>query len=715
MTHQKRTYRKFIASTAAATLVASVVAPVASAAAYKDVAPKYKEAIDFVSSKGVEGFSKTEFGINKNIKRVDAAVMLAKVLGIENQKAPNSGFTDVPKRAQKAVNALKHAGITSGKTDKSFGSNDNITRGELSIWIQKGFELKGTSQLAFEDVSNDYKEAVGSLVNYEITKGISEKQFGITNPAKRGDFAIFLHKAHSAPDFKLNVIHTNDTHANIENAPRKITAIKQTKATNSNHILLDGGDVLSGTLYYNLYKGQADLEFMNLAGYDAMTFGNHEFDEGTGPLADFVKNAKFPFVSANTDFSKDPLMQGLAKNNYSSIAKNGEIYKGIVKTINGEKVGVFGLTTEETPSISSPGSVAFQNYIEAAEKSVAEFEKQGVNKIIALTHIGYNDGGGDNDLLLANHVEGIDMIVGGHSHTKLDKPEVINKFAEPTIIVQANEYTKFLGTLSVGFDEKGKIISHDGKLIELDAKVNPDDKNSAYVFANDPEAEQILNTKYKPEVDKKKKEIVAKSTVELLGGNPAARTGETNLGNLIADGMLAKAKTINPNTVIALQNGGGVRTTLPAGDISIADVLTVLPFGNALGIMEITGAEIVGALEHSVKNAPAANGAFLQIAGMKYEYDSSKPSGERVVSVEVMKDGKFTPLSETEKYTVATNIFTARGGDGYDVFKKVYSEGRVSEPGFVDWEIFMEYLKSQPDQTISPQVEGRIIDIAAKQ
>ncbi|WP_050616177.1 bifunctional metallophosphatase/5'-nucleotidase [Bacillus testis] len=508
----------------------------------------------------------------------------------------------------------------------------------------------------------------------------------------------------------LTVLHTNDTHANLDGIARTISAIKQQREEHPNNVLLSAGDVFSGTLYFNKFKGQADLDFMKLAKYDAMTFGNHEFDEGSKTLVEFVKKASFPFVSANVDFAKDELMKPYFHRTYTSSPQNGQIYNGIVKTINGQKVGIFGLTTAETATISSPGSIAFEDYIDAAKKSVAVFEEQGINKIIAVNHIGYKDGGGDNDSILANRVEGIDIIVGGHDHYKMSEPDVVKHFAAPTVIVQANEYNKYLGTLNVTFDGKGVITKHDGKLIEIDAK----DEKGNYIIQEDKEAADLLNSTYKPAVDEMKKQIVAKSSVDLIGGNPPARTMETNLGDLIADGMLAKAKTINKDTVIALQNGGGVRTTIPAGNISIADVLTVLPFGNALGLVELSGTELKGILERSVKSAPAADGGFLQVAGVKYQYDSSKPAGSRVVSVNIIKDGKETPLVDTEKYMVATNVFTARGGDDYPILKKAYEEGRVSEPGFVDWEIFSDYLKAQPNQTISPEVEGRIVDIAKK-
>jgi 2',3'-cyclic-nucleotide 2'-phosphodiesterase (5'-nucleotidase family) len=510
-------------------------------------------------------------------------------------------------------------------------------------------------------------------------------------------------------------MHTNDTHANLDNAARKMTAIKQVRATKPNSILVDAGDVLTGTLYFNEYKGLADLEFMNLAGYDAMTFGNHEFDLGTATLANFVKDASFPFVSANVNFSQDTNLSARFNDTVSTNPQDGQIYNSIIKVVNGEKIGIFGLTTAETPTISSPGTgVAFENYIQEAQKSVAALKAQGVDKIVALSHLGFDDSlTWDNDKALAAAVEGIDVIIGGHTHSKLDAPFVETTGAEPTVIVQANEYNKFLGTLDVTFDISGKVVSQAGALIEIDKKVSTA-TDAPYVIAEDVATAQILNTKYKPAVDLKKATIVGSTVTALVGGNPAARTGETNLGNFITDGMLAKAKTIDPTTVIALQNGGGVRTTLPVGNITLADVFKVLPFGNTLAIMNLKGSEIKDALEHGLTTAPTtANGAFLQVAGMRFTYDSSKPIGEKVQTIEVKgQDGNYTTLDSTKFYKVATNIFTAKGGDGFTMLGKAYAEGRVSEPGFVDWEMFQAHIAAQPNNVINATVEGRISNVS---
>ena len=706
MKNISKSYRKFFATAATAALVTSAVAPAVSAAEFTDVSGRYVDAVDFVVSAGANGKSSTYFGVNESIKRVDAAVLLANVLGLDDVSAPEAGFKDVPDRAKDAVNALKFYGIASGKNATNFGSNSYITRGELAIWIQRGFGLLGKSDFNFKDVSTNYEASVQALVANDVAKGFSNTNFGVNQVAKRGDYAIFLFKSAQAienGDLALTLMHTNDTHANVAKAPKLATAVKEIRAENPEALLLSAGDAFSGTLYFNEFEGQADLALMNYIGYDAMTFGNHEFDlgasaEGHKALSEFVKGAQFPFVSSNVDFSKDPLFNGLQLGTVGEKIENGKIYDGIVKVIDGQKVGIFGLTTEETKDISSPGKITFSDYIEEAERMVAAFEAEGIHKIIALSHLGYDDNVAyDNDLKLAEEVDGIDIIVGGHTHTQLKEPKLVEK-DEPTLIVQAGQYSDLLGTLDVEFDYWGTITGYAGELVALKDK------------AEDAKAVELVKPFKDKVTELQNQPIGTSAAVKLEGDRAVVRTQESNLGNLITDGMLAKAKSINPNTVIAVTNGGGIRASIDAGEITLGEVLTTMPFGNTLGIMNLKGSEIKAALEHSVSQAPAESGAFLHVSGMKFSYDSSKLAGERVVKVEVEgTDGTYTELDLTKNYFVATNTFTAKGGDGYTVFADAYAEGRVSEPGFVDYEMFVDYVTKF--ETIDPKVEGRIVDV----
>ncbi|TWT07013.1 multifunctional 2',3'-cyclic-nucleotide 2'-phosphodiesterase/5'-nucleotidase/3'-nucleotidase [Planococcus sp. CPCC 101016] len=505
-------------------------------------------------------------------------------------------------------------------------------------------------------------------------------------------------------DFELTIMHTNDTHANLDKIANRATLVKQIRAEKPNNLLLDAGDVFSGTLYFNTFEGQADLPFMNLMKYDAMTFGNHEFDLGSSErghqsLADFVEGAEFPFVAANVDFAGDEIMAGYQNKVYTADYNNGEIYNGVIKEIDGEKVGIFGLTTAETASISSPGEITFSNYIEAAQEAVEAFEAEGINKIVALTHIGFDDSAEfDNDRLLAEAVEGIDVIVGGHTHAKLETPFVFDGNTDPTVIVQANEYNKFLGQLDVTFNAEGVITSHTGKLHDVNAEG----------IVADAEAAELL-APYAADVEEVKNQSTgATAEVFLNGGRNegGVRTSETNLGNLITDGMLATAKTIDPNTVIAVQNGGGIRASINVGDITVGEVLTTMPFGNALAIMNLTGAELKTALEHSVRQFPAENGGFLHVSGLEFSFDQSKPAGSRVTSVNVVTGNVRAALEENRTYKVATNTFTAKGGDGFTSFEAAYKDGRVSEPGNIDYQMFIDYIASL--ETVKPELENRI-------
>ena len=503
-------------------------------------------------------------------------------------------------------------------------------------------------------------------------------------------------------DFELTIMHTNDTHANLDNAPKRATLIKQLRAENPNNLLLDAGDVFSGSLYFNTFQGQADLELMNYMEYDVMTFGNHEFDlgsneEGHQALAEFVGGADFPMLGANIDFSGDTNMSPLvADEAFTKTAANGQIYSGVVKEVNGEEVGIFGLTTAETKDISSPNDVVFTDYIGAANEAVEWFEGQDVNKIVALTHIGYDDNAAvDNDRTLATEVDGIDIIVGGHTHDKLEEPVEV----ENTVIVQANEYGKFLGQLDVSFDEAGNVTEFAGQL---------HDTGDESGVKEDSEAANKL-APYKEEVDElKETPIGAEANVFLNGEREEVRTNETNLGNFIADGMLEKAKQFDSDTTIAIQNGGGIRASINEGPITYGEVLTVLPFGNTLAIMKVTGQEIKDALEHSVREYPKASGGFLHVSGMFFNYDAKAPVGDRVLSVFVDTGDYYDELNLEKTYTVATNAYTAGGGDGYTMFEEASKDGRVSEKGVIDWEMFEEHAQSFADEGVEPYEERRI-------
>ncbi|STO07361.1 bifunctional metallophosphatase/5'-nucleotidase [Exiguobacterium aurantiacum] len=509
--------------------------------------------------------------------------------------------------------------------------------------------------------------------------------------------------------YELSFMHTNDTHASLDFAANRAAAVKELRAQNPNRLLVDAGDVFSGSLYFNEFKGQVDLKLMNYMKYDMMVPGNHEFDLGTETghkeFSQFVRYANFPFVSSNVDYSNDQYMKSLFRDEIATKPFNGRLYEGIIQEVDGKKVGFFGLTTEDTANIASPGPIQFQNYIEEAKKAVKAFEDMGVDQIVAVSHLGYDDNPAiDNDLELAKHVDGIDVIIGGHSHTRLDAPVLITEGDNPTVIVQAYQYGDFLGTLDLVFDKDGKVVSQAGKLIDVKT------------YAPDPGAARLL-APFAAEIDGiKNAEIGASATAAFENlrdsgdvTKPSVRKNETALGNLITDGMLDRAKQVDPQVVAAIQNAGGIRAAINEGPITTGEVLTTLPFGNTLAVMTLQGSELLAALERSVSVYPIESGGFLHMSGMKLEFDSSKPANSRVVKAQVLQGETYVDIDPSATYKIATNFFAAKGGDNYLEFKKAYEEGRVNDLGLIDWEIMRDYLVKQGE--VTPTVEGRVVDV----
>ncbi|MEN9935506.1 MAG: hypothetical protein RLZZ387_2085 [Chloroflexota bacterium] len=500
--------------------------------------------------------------------------------------------------------------------------------------------------------------------------------------------------------YTLRIVHTNDHHARIEpvtggtppapvhgGVSRRKTLIDAIRAEGGNQLLLDAGDVFQGTLYFNQYRGLADLEFYNAMGYQAMAVGNHEYDIGQQALVDFIRGATFPVLSANTQVE-------------SSSPLNGLIQPWTVIWVGGQPIGIIGLTTEETGILSNPGpGVAFTNYIEAARRGVQTLRQQGVNKIIALTHVGI-----EADRELARQVDGISVIIGGHSHTPMGPmltqanasrpyPEVIaSPSGKPVVLAHDWEWGRWLGDLTVGFDANGdvtRVVA--GEPDEVAASIEPD-----------PGFEQRIAVLRQP-IEALRRTPVGQSSVALNGARADVRTKETNLGNLIADSTLAKTQAAGAQ--LAIVNGGGVRTSIPAGEVTLGQVLEVLPFGNTLVVMTLNGAQVREALESGVSQVETTAGRFPQVGGMRYSFDPSQPAGSRVTGVQVADgSGGFTAIDPNASYRVVVNNFIATGGDGYTVLTRGTD---VLNTGFLDSDVLAEYIRNS--SPVSAQVEGRVV------
>lgn len=522
-----------------------------------------------------------------------------------------------------------------------------------------------------------------------------------------------------ADNYILTLFHTNDLHGRTDQYPLLITTLNEAREQYGEGLLLEAGDIFSGTLYFTEFQGQDALEFMNLMGYDAFVPGNHEFDlgdpeEGHQALAAFFAGAEFPILAANLDFSAAPEFADMLGESISAEPQAGGLYDGIIVEHNGEQIGIFGLSTQDSVTISSPGQITISDYREAAEAMVAAFEEQGVNKIIALTHLGYDsDPSVGNDLLLAEHVEGIDIIIGGHSHTQIPPPRLLteNSAGEaltPTVIGQAGEYGQYLGVMQVTFDADGVVVDVSGELLAADER------------EADPDAIERL-APYTAAIEELRDTQVGAKVISALpnprhgsGDEHSVRANETALGNLVTDAQLHAAQQVAPDTVMAIQNSGGIREAIEAGDVSVGDLIAVQPFGNRLTLLEVTGTELLETFEIALADAPAESGGFLQVsAGVELVYDSRKPVGERVITLKIAQEGALQAIDAERTYTIATNNFTATGGDSHAVLGAVYEDGRNTIVGNTDWEMLRDYMVEQKE--IFYKVEGRISDVAAQQ
>ena len=484
--------------------------------------------------------------------------------------------------------------------------------------------------------------------------------------------------AFAAENQTLTIVHVNDVHGRLAGNERdgsmgyvKLkTKVDQLREMDPNLLLLNAGDTFHGTPEINVTRGETMVEAMNIMEFDAMTPGNHDFNFGYDRLIELKKMAEFPILAANVVKEADK-------------STDFQAYQ-IFTMDNGLRVGVFGLATAETLYKSHPDNtkgIEFTDNIVAGNKAVKDLKAENVDFIIALVHLGDDVSSKDTSIKLAEGVEGIDLIVDGHSHTTLPEGNMVNG----VLIAQAGYYTNNIGIVKVNFEDK--------MLKDLKASLIP--YSEAKELADDQEILDLI-----AELDKINAPIVnvvvGKTLVDLDGAKPNVRTKETNLGNLITDAM-----RISTGADIAMTNGGGIRESIPAGDITVKQILTSFPFTNALAVIEVTGKELMGALEHGVKDFPATAGHFPHVSGVKYTFDASKPVGNRVLSVFVGDEA--VDLAKT--YTLVTNDFMAAGGDDYTMF-----EGKpfVAEGGLLS-DVLIEHV--QKLGTLNPMVEGRIVAI----
>ena len=520
--------------------------------------------------------------------------------------------------------------------------------------------------------------------------------------------ALALTSGAASADYTLHILHINDLHSRIEPINRfdstcapednaagecfggvariatKVNELRDAiEAGGGNVLVLDAGDQFNGSLFYTTYKGAAAAEFMNAIGVDAMALGNHEFNDGPAGVASFIGMADFPVLSGNLDLSR-------------SAELGDNVGDTLILDVGGERIGIVSALATDTVETSSPGpDVIFQDEIDAIAADVAALEADGVTKIIALTHVGL-----PMDLEIAAAVPGLDAIVGGHSHTYLSASDPDRQGAYPTWVsqedgtlvpvVQAYAYSKYVGHFELTFDDAGNLVYGGGDTILLDASVAEDPAIVARVAELGGPIEELKN------------QVVAETADFIEGDRTVCRAMECPMGNLVADAMLDRVK--DQGITVAIQNGGGLRASIDAGEVTMGEVLTVLPFQNTLATFELTGAGILAALENGVSQVEEGAGRFPQVAGMSYVWDPEAEPGSRIVEVMVDEGGTMVPLDPAKVYGVVSNNFMRRGGDGYAVFREAMNAYDYG-PGLES--VVADYMAAQGG-AYTPYTDGRI-------
>lgn len=572
--------------------------------------------------------------------------------------------------------------------------------------------------------------------------------------------------------FSLKVLHINDHHSNLEPTsanltiddvvtgvelggfPRVVSKIKQLDNSVDNVLKLHAGDAITGTLYFTLFEGEADAAMMNQVCFDAFALGNHEFDRGDAGLKKFLEALqqgscvdKTAVLSANVrpQAGVSPLAPDADGGPFQSFApytikkyKVGETqvpneFNEMVTQNVYEQVGIVGLViANKTKQSSNPDETTqFLDELETAQTYIDElrFEK-GVNKIVVLSHYQYA-----NEVQLAQALDGVDVIVGGDSHSLLgdfakfglpsvgDYPtKVLDKNGRNVCVVQAWQYSTLVGELNIDFDENGDVVNCVGTPhllvgdqfeqndVQLTGSAREQMIGRLYdeqnVSVTEPDAQTAtLLQQYKDEVDVLSQTIIGQAAQDLclerIPGQgrsqicPVEATAQngSDISNIVALAFKEQSKA-----QIAIQNAGGVRTDIARGDISIEDAYTLLPFANTLVILTMTGQEIVDVLEEGLDFAlspDGSSGAYPYASGLRFHVNVGQPMGQRISQVEVKlpDDATWSEIDLTRSYSVVTNSFVAAGRDGYLTFGTVSDEGRV-EDTFLDYaQAFVDYVR----------------------
>jgi 5'-nucleotidase / UDP-sugar diphosphatase len=499
----------------------------------------------------------------------------------------------------------------------------------------------------------------------------------------------------SEPVHHLVILHTNDTHGhpigfpygqapNAGGIPARATLIREIRRGNPNVLLLDAGDLNTGRAESNLFKALPDIEGFNAVGYDAVAVGNHEFDNPVEVFGHQIRTARFPFLSAN-----------IRKKDGSPFA-----VEYVMKDFPGFRVAIFGLTLRETPILANPQNVReldFLDEVKTAEALVPSLRKQA-DLVIGLTHLGIFESPLGGSRGLAAQVGGIDVVVDGHSHTRMDGPMLVrNPSGYDTLLVQAWKWGLLLGRLDLWF-QGGRIRDYRYEAIPINLKEARENKGVSDPSAAAPTPEDpALLSLLRPYADKA--EALLSEVIGFAERSFSARktwSEETPVGNLVADSIQWFASRWGAD--FSILNGGTIRGDLPEGPVSLKSIYDMIPFENSLYLVTLDGSEVERLFEF-IATIPGGRGSFPQFSSeVRCVLDRSSMRPEKVLI-------RGKPIERGRMYRVATHSYLAAGGDGYNVFleaREKYDTAALQQP------VLIEYIRSLGVRLV-PKLDGRIV------
>ena len=537
-------------------------------------------------------------------------------------------------------------------------------------------------------------------------------------------------------NYSLYLAHINDTHSHFEPTPLNITLPisdpnngpdnslqspsvmipcggyamiasalkhqrKKAKEQKIPSLFLHAGDSFQGSLYFSCFKGEANATLLNTLMPDAMTIGNHEFDLGNTPLSKFIANTQFPILAGNMDLQHEnvnkpyPLSVHQHLLNFDNELK---IARYLLKPLGDKQLAIVGITLDMMDKIGCPDSDChFLNAIEVTKNTVKHLKKQNIDHIIILSHLGYQ-----GDLELAQAVNDISLIVGGHSHTltgdfsQLDIPstESTQTFVNDTLIIQAGKHAESMGLSLLTFNEQGKVIKQSGGVkflvsptwtTDIDNQTLSVDELAMcqeYIIQSDlfecvipcPEMNKVIDNDYRPQIEKMHKNVLttlSKDYHHVRLPNDDYPTG-SQIAPLVSESFYQCAKKHYPID-FGLHNAGGVRVSLQQGELTQADVCgRLLPFEIQIVCYQVSGKDLKKALEGSINNATnndvtgTGDGSYPYCHGLSFNYCDEKPLGQRIEGFKILDNGIWQDVDLNKQYNGVSSAYTLAGKEGYD-------------------------------------------------